>query len=81
MYGDAFVPARLAGRGLPRRRDARGRARAEGDVQGLGLLTRRRNGAGRANIVVYNWGGQGSVSVDLSGIVPAGAQGRDTPGG
>ena len=29
---------------------------------------------GRANIVVYNWGGQSSVSVDLSSIVPAGAQ-------
>ena len=30
--------------------------------------------AGRANIVVYNWGGQGSVSVSLAGIVPAGAR-------
>jgi hypothetical protein len=29
--------------------------------------------AGRANIVVYNWGGQGSVTVNLAGIVPAGA--------
>jgi len=28
---------------------------------------------GRANIVVYNWSQNGSVSVDLSGIVPAGA--------
>ena len=27
---------------------------------------------GRGNIIVYNWGGQGAVSVDLSGIVPAG---------
>ena len=30
--------------------------------------------AGRANIVVYNWAGQGSVSVDLSGVVPAGVR-------
>jgi hypothetical protein len=29
---------------------------------------------GRANIAVYNWGQQGSVSVDLSGIVPTGAR-------
>jgi len=29
--------------------------------------------AGRANIAVYNWGGDGSVSVDLTGIVPNGA--------
>jgi len=28
---------------------------------------------GRANIAVFNWGGQSSVPVDLSGIVPAGA--------
>jgi hypothetical protein len=28
---------------------------------------------GRANIVVYNWGQQGSVSLDLSAIVPTGA--------
>jgi hypothetical protein len=27
---------------------------------------------GRANVVVYNWGHEGSVSVDLSGIVPSG---------
>ena len=31
---------------------------------------------GRANIVVYNWGQQSSVSVDLSGIVPSGARYR-----
>ncbi|HTI05301.1 MAG TPA: Ig-like domain-containing protein [Gemmatimonadales bacterium] len=30
--------------------------------------------AGRANIVVYNWGGQSAVSVDLSAIVPRDAQ-------
>lgn len=30
--------------------------------------------AGRANIVVYNWGGQGSVTVNLAGIVPAGVR-------
>ena len=29
---------------------------------------------GRANIVVYNWGGSGSVSVNLNGVVPSGAQ-------
>lgn len=29
---------------------------------------------GRANIVVYNWGQQSSVSVDLTDIIPAGAQ-------
>ena len=29
---------------------------------------------GRANIVVYNWGQQSSVSVDLTNIVPLGAQ-------
>lgn len=29
--------------------------------------------AGRANIAVYNWGGDGSVAVDLSDILPAGA--------
>ncbi len=29
---------------------------------------------GRANIIVYNWGQQGSASVDLTGIVPAGAK-------
>jgi hypothetical protein len=29
---------------------------------------------GRANIVVYNWGQQSSVSVDLSNIVPLNAQ-------
>jgi hypothetical protein len=29
--------------------------------------------AGRANIAVYNWGGDGSVSLDLSGILPQGA--------
>lgn len=29
---------------------------------------------GRANIVVYNWSNAGAVSVDLSGIVPVGAQ-------
>ena len=29
--------------------------------------------AGRGNIAVYNWGGDGSVQVDLSGIVPQGA--------
>jgi hypothetical protein len=28
---------------------------------------------GRANIAVFNWGGQSSAPVDLSGIVPAGA--------
>ena len=28
---------------------------------------------GRANIAVYNWGGDGSVPVDLTGIVPQGA--------
>ncbi|MFN2570652.1 MAG: Ig-like domain-containing protein [Gemmatimonadales bacterium] len=28
---------------------------------------------GRANIAVYNWSQQGSVDIDLSGIVPAGA--------
>jgi hypothetical protein len=28
--------------------------------------------SGRGNIVVYNWGGQGSVTADISGIVPAG---------
>lgn len=28
---------------------------------------------GRANIAVYNWSGNGSVSLDLSGILPAGA--------
>lgn len=28
---------------------------------------------GRANVVVYNWGGDASVPVDLSGIVPTGA--------
>jgi hypothetical protein len=28
---------------------------------------------GRANVVVYNWGGDASVSVGLSGIVPTGA--------
>jgi len=28
---------------------------------------------GRANVVVYNWGQDGSVSLDLSGMVPAGA--------
>jgi hypothetical protein len=28
---------------------------------------------GRANVVVYNWGGDASVSVDLSGIMPTGA--------
>ena len=31
---------------------------------------------GRANIVVYNWGQQSAVSVDLSGIVPSGARYR-----
>lgn len=30
--------------------------------------------AGRANIVVYNWAGQGSVTVNLAGVVPAGAK-------
>jgi hypothetical protein len=29
--------------------------------------------AGRANIVVYNWANQGSVTVSLAGVVPAGA--------
>jgi len=29
--------------------------------------------AGRANIAVYNWSGAGSVQLDLSGILPAGA--------
>ncbi len=30
--------------------------------------------SGRANIVVYNWAGQGSVSVNLAGVVPAGVR-------
>lgn len=29
---------------------------------------------GRANVIVYNWGGAGSVSVDLNGVVPTGAR-------
>lgn len=29
--------------------------------------------AGRATVVVYNWSGQSSISVDLSAVVPAGA--------
>lgn len=29
---------------------------------------------GRANIVVYNWGGSGSVAVNLNGVVPSGAR-------
>jgi uncharacterized protein YjdB len=29
--------------------------------------------AGRANIIVYNWSNAGSVSVDLSGVLPAGS--------
>jgi hypothetical protein len=28
--------------------------------------------AGRANVIVYNWGGQGAVSVDLSGVLRSG---------
>ena len=29
---------------------------------------------GRANIIVYNWAGSGSVDVDLTGVVPAGSR-------
>jgi hypothetical protein len=39
------------------------------------VFVRRNNyEAGRATVIVYNWSGQGAITVDLSGIVPAGAR-------